>query len=61
MKLGLAAIFWVALCVFAIVFGPFLLVWSINTLFGLAIAYTLKAWAAAAVIGSLIGARGSKP
>ena len=30
-----------------IVFGPFISIWSLNTLFGLTIAYTFKTWLAA--------------
>lgn len=29
-----------------IVFGPFISIWSLNTLFGLGIAYTFKTWLA---------------
>ena len=31
--------------------GPLAFIWAINTLFSLGIEYTLKTWAAAAIIG----------
>lgn len=30
-----------------IIFGPFISIWSLNTLFGLGIAYSFKTWLAA--------------
>ena len=45
-----------ALIVFLIVIGPLLTIWALNTLFPvLAIPYTFWTWAAALVLGSLIG------
>jgi hypothetical protein len=41
----------------AIVFLPFALIWSLNTLFNLSIAYEFKQWAAACFISFLIGSR----
>lgn len=38
-----------------IIFGPVLLIWSLNTLFALAIPFTLETWFAAAILGMLIG------
>lgn len=35
-----------AFIVLMIVFGPFVTMWSLNTLFGLGIAYTFKTWLA---------------
>ena len=35
----------------ALVFGPLLLLWSLNTLFGLGIAYSCKTWLAALLLG----------
>jgi len=35
----------------ALVFGPLLLLWSLNTLFGLGIAYSFKTWLAALLLG----------
>lgn len=37
----------VAFVLLMIVFGPFLSIWSLNTLFGLGIAYSFKTWLAA--------------
>jgi hypothetical protein len=37
----------IAFIVALIVFGPFVSIWSLNTLFGLGIAYTFKTWLAA--------------
>ena len=34
--------------------GPLLLIWAINTLFGLGILYTLKTWAAALIVGCVL-------
>ena len=46
----------VGLIVGAIVFGPLLGIWAINTLFGLGIAYTLKTWFASLVLfGAIAG------
>lgn len=39
-------------------FGPIAIIWGLNTLFNLSIAYTLKTWAAALVLGGAVG--GSK-
>lgn len=48
----------ISLVVLAIIFGPLALIWSLNVLFpSLAIPYTLKTWAASAVISVLLGAR----
>ena len=42
--------FLMALCIFlaigVIIFGPFITIWSLNTLFNLNIAYNLSTWAA---------------
>jgi hypothetical protein len=46
--------FWLALLVIAIVAGPLLSIWALNTLFpALAIPYTLETWAAMALIGGV--------
>lgn len=50
----------VMLVILAVVFGPILLIWALNTLFGLGIAYCLKTWAAAFVLGAIVAARSSK-
>ena len=44
-----------ALVILAIVFGPFITIWSLNTLFPvLAIPYTLETWAAAIALHATI-------
>lgn len=48
MGMGLAVIL-------AVIFMPFLAIWSLNTLFGFSIAYTLKTWFAALVISGIVG------
>jgi len=40
----LLLLFAVAFVVALIWFGPLITIWSVNTLFGLAIPYTLKTW-----------------
>ena len=46
----------IALIVGLILAGPLLLIWALNTLFPvLAIPYTFWTWAAALILGSLIG------
>jgi hypothetical protein len=46
----------VALILFLIILGPLLTIWALNTLFPvLAIPYTFWTWAAALILGSLIG------
>jgi hypothetical protein len=45
-----------ALILFLIILGPLLTIWALNTLFPvLAIPYTFWTWAAALILGSLIG------
>lgn len=41
-----AVVFVVLTVIFLVVFGPFITVWSLNTLFGLEIDYSFKTWAA---------------
>lgn len=43
----------ILLLIAVLIFGPIALIWSINTLFGLGIAFTLKTWFAAFFIVSL--------
>lgn len=50
-------IFIVLLVLALIIVGPLLTIWSLNTLFGLTIAYTLKTWFAAMVLGGIIGSK----
>ena len=45
----------VILIVLVVVFAPLLTIWSLNTLFGLTITYTIKTWLAALVLGALVG------
>ena len=45
------------LVVAAIVFVPLLLLWALNTLFGVAIAYTFKTWLAALILGGAVASR----
>lgn len=48
--------FWIiALVILVILFGPLLAIWSLNTLFGIGIAYTLSTWFAALVLTGLVG------
>ena len=56
MKELLVAVLIIAI-IAAIVFLPFALIWSLNTLFNLSIAYGFKQWAAACFISFLIGSR----
>ena len=49
----------ILLALLLIVFGPFLMIWSINTLFGLTIPFTLKTWLAALILGGSFSARKS--
>lgn len=41
----------VVLAIAVLVFGPFISIWSLNTLFGTTIAYTWKTWLAIFWIG----------
>ena len=45
----------VAVVVLVIIFGPLLTIWSLNTLFGLGIAYTFWTWLATVVLSSILG------
>ena len=50
----------VGLIVLVVVFGPFLSIWALNTLFPvLAIPYTLSTWAAVAILGGLVSVKRS--
>ena len=42
---------------FIVLVGPIALIWSLNTLFNLTIAYTAETWLAAFIINSMIAAR----
>ena len=41
--------------IFCFIFGPLLAIWSLNVLFGLGIAYSLKTWFAALVLMGIVG------
>lgn len=48
----------IALVIFLLIIGPFLIIWSWNTLFGasLLIPYTLETWAAVVLLGTFLRA-----
>jgi hypothetical protein len=48
----------IALIIFLLAIGPFLVIWSWNVLFGsaLMIAYTLETWAAVVLLGAFLRA-----
>jgi len=58
MNSGSVAETFLVLFVLIIIFGPLLAIWSLNALFGLGIAYSLKTWFAALVLMGIVG--GSK-
>jgi len=39
-----AAVFFIVLAILGLIFGPLISIWAVNTLFGTAIAFTLKNW-----------------
>ena len=43
------------LIVAILIFGPLLFIWSLNTLFGLGIAYTFKTWLASLLVSGVVG------
>lgn len=43
------------LAILLIVYGPLISIWALNTLFGLAIPYTLKTWFASLWIAGIVG------
>jgi len=50
------AVFFIFLLVIAIIaFGPLVLLWSLNTLFGMGLAYSFFNWLAALVLIGLFG------
>jgi hypothetical protein len=49
--------FLVLIIAVAVVTLPLVLIWSLNTLFGLGIAYTFRTWLAALFLGALVGQR----
>lgn len=44
----------IAIVAAVIIGGPLASIWAINTLLGLAIAYTFKTWLAAFILGALL-------
>ena len=50
-------ILFLILIVITVAIGPILLIWAMNTLFGLAIEYSFSTWAAAFVLGGVVSAR----
>jgi hypothetical protein len=52
-KMALLVVFFVLL----IIVGPFITIWSLNTLFGLGIAYTFWTWLAMIFLGMFFNAR----
>lgn len=60
MKELLYLILLVALVIVAVVFGPLLFIWSLNTLFSLGIAYTFWNWLASLILISFIATPKSK-
>lgn len=54
MKIGILAL----VIVFFVFLGPFLAIWSLNTLFpALAIPYTIETWAAALILSGVFKAK----
>ena len=52
-SLGITALF--ALVIALLIFGPFALIWALNTLFALSIPYTFWTWLASLVISTIFG------
>ena len=46
----LAVLIWSLIAIALIIYAPFLIIWSINTLFGLSIVYTFKTWIAVVIL-----------
>ena len=51
----MTAVILIGIVVLCIVFVPLAGIWALNTLFGLAIAYTFKTWLAALVLAGIVG------
>lgn len=49
------AVFAIIAIILLIVLAPICLIWSLNTLFGLTIAFTFKTWAAAFIVSMVVG------
>ena len=52
---SLGIIAFVALAIALVIFGPFALIWALNTLFALSIPYTFWTWLASLVISTIFG------
>ena len=50
-------VFIVIMVALLVIMVPLLSIWALNTLFGLAIAYTFKTWLAALLLGAAIGVK----
>ena len=53
--MGIAIVFFIIWTIVMLTFGPFFLIWSLNTLFGLTIAFSFKTWIAAFFLVLTIG------
>jgi hypothetical protein len=47
-------IVWGVIVIALVILSPLITIWSLNTLFGLAIAYTFETWAAAGVLSAVV-------
>ena len=55
---GTLALGFILLIFTLIIIGPILLIWSLNTLFGLSIPFTLKTWCASLILGGAVSKKG---
>jgi hypothetical protein len=44
------------LVILGVIFGPFLIIWAVNTLFSLTIPFTLKTWFAVLILHGAVSA-----
>jgi len=51
----MTTVIFIGIVVLCIVFGPLAVIWALNTLFGLTIAYTFKTWLAALMLAGIVG------
>lgn len=49
---GLGILFWLAVIIALVIFGPLATIWSVNTLFGTNIDYTFDTWVATVILGA---------
>lgn len=52
---GTAFLFLICVWVFLLIFAPILAIWSLNTLFGLGIGYSIKTWFAMMILTMAFG------